>query len=92
MVKSVREAEKTLGEITYELSEKVEKNKQFARSLFAVEDIKRGALFTTKNIRSIRPGNGLHPKYLNEIVGKVTLKNIEKGTPLDGREIKGFEI
>src|SRR6056297_2910419 len=53
MVKSVREAEKTLGEITYELSEKVEKNKQFARSLFAVEDIKRGALFTTKNIRSI---------------------------------------
>lgn len=87
MVKAVREAEKALGEVTYELSEKVEKNKKFARSLFAVEDIKKGDILTTKNIRSIRPGYGLHPKYLNEIIGKKADKDIRKGYPLEKDDI-----
>ncbi|TVR77530.1 MAG: pseudaminic acid synthase [Chitinophagaceae bacterium] len=92
MVQAVRQAEKALGEVTYELSEKVEKNKQFARSIFAVKDIEIGEKFTMENVRSIRPGNGLHPKYLNEILGKVSLKNIKKGNPLGGNEINGFSI
>ncbi|MBE9048668.1 pseudaminic acid synthase [Pleurocapsales cyanobacterium LEGE 10410] len=92
MVKAVREAEKALGEVTYELSEKVQKNKKFARSLFAVKDIKKGERFSEDNVRSIRPGYGLHPVNFNKIIGKIALKNIEKGSPLHEQEIKDFEI
>jgi pseudaminic acid synthase len=83
MVESVREAEKAKGTITYELSEKVEKNRQFARSLFVVEDVEAGERFTSKNIRSIRPGHGLHPRYYPEIIGKTAKTKIERGTPLN---------
>lgn len=82
MIKSLKEAEKALGKVNYELSEKVKKNKIFARSLFVVKDMKAGELFTEKNIRSIRPGNGLSPKYLCEILGKQAKENIVAGTPL----------
>jgi pseudaminic acid synthase len=82
MVKAVREAEKALGEVTYDLSEKVEKNKKFARSLFVVKDIKKGEKFTEDNIRSIRPGYGMHPKYYDSVLGKTVLKDIERGMPL----------
>lgn len=82
MVKSVREAEKALGEITYELTEKVKKSREFSRSLFAVRDIKARELFTEENVRSIRPGYGLHPKYLKDIIGKSAKNEIKKGTPL----------
>lgn len=57
-------------------------NREFSRSLFIVEDIKSGDVLTEKNIRSIRPGNGLHPKHWNEIKGKVFNQSFEKGTPL----------
>lgn len=82
MVKAVREAEKALGEVTYELSEKVEKNKKFARSLFAIKDIKKGDKFTEENVRSIRPGFGLHPKNLSIITGMIANKDISMGTPI----------
>ncbi|MEJ5227560.1 pseudaminic acid synthase [Thermodesulfovibrio sp.] len=82
MVNSVREVEKALGEITYELTERQLKSRKFSRSLFVVEDIRSGEIFTEKNIRSIRPGYGLHPKYLKQILGKKARKNIERGTPL----------
>lgn len=82
MVSKVRDTEKLLGIISYEISEKVKKNKKFARSLFVVEDVKEGDVLSEKNIRSIRPGYGLHPKYYNEILGSVFTKDIEKGTPL----------
>lgn len=83
MVKSVREVEEALGKITYTLSPKIIKNRNFQRSLFAVEDIAKGEKLTEKNIRSIRPGYGLSPKHFYDIIGKVAKKNIKKGTPLN---------
>lgn len=82
MVRSIREVEKALGKITYELSENVKKSKIFQRSLFVVKDLKKGEVFTKKNIRSIRPGYGLPPKYIDLILGKKAKKNIQRGTPL----------
>ena len=82
MVKSIREVEKAVGKVSYELSEKVKKSKIFARSLFIVNDVKAGDLITEKNVRSIRPGNGLHPKYYNQIIGKKFRNNFKIGTPL----------
>ena len=82
MVKSVREAEKALGEVSYDLTEKMKKSSEFSRSLFVVKDIKAGEVFTEENIRSIRPGYGLPPKYLKDILGKRATQDIKKGTPL----------
>lgn len=83
MVKSVREVEKALGEVSYELTEKMKKSRELSRSLFVVKDIKAGEIFTGKNVRSIRPGYGLHPKHLKNILGKKAKKNIKRGTPLN---------
>jgi pseudaminic acid synthase len=82
MVTSIREAEKALGRVSYELTEKTSKSKIFARSLFVVEDIKVGELLTEKNIRSIRPGYGMHPKHYKEILGKRASMDLLRGTPL----------
>ena len=82
MVKSVREVEKALGEVSYKLTEKKRKSREFSRSLFVVKDIKKGENFTEDNIKSIRPGFGLHPRYFNNILGKKAKINIKKGTPL----------
>ena len=82
MVASIRELEKALGKVTYELSDKVKNNRQFSRSLFAVKDIKKGEIFTEENVRSIRPGYGLPPKFLKSILGKESTCNLKKGTPL----------
>ncbi|MDW7726679.1 MAG: pseudaminic acid synthase [Candidatus Methanoperedens sp.] len=83
MVEAVREVEKALGIVNYNLTEKTKKSREFSRSLFIVNDIKAGDLFTEDNVRSIRPGFGLHPRYLEQIIGKNARKDIEKGTPLD---------
>jgi len=83
MVISIRNVEKALGIINYQLSPKVEKSRIFARSLFIVRDVKAGENLTEENVRSIRPGNGLHPKYYNLILGKKFRKSAEKGTSLD---------
>lgn len=82
MVKAVREAEKAIGVVDYNLTEKQKKGRDFSRSLYIAEDIKKGELFTEKNLRSVRPGFGLHPKYYNEIIGKKSNQNLEKGTPM----------
>lgn len=82
MVKSIRQAEKAIGTVTYELTDKVKTSRKFSRSLFIVNDIKAGEIFTKDNVRSIRPGYGLHPKYLNVILGKTAVLNLERGTPL----------
>lgn len=82
LVNKVRDAEKLLGNVSYDISEKVKNNKKFARSLFVVEDVKSGSIITTKNVRSIRPGYGLHPKHYNNILGKKVNQDIIKGTPL----------
>lgn len=82
MVKSIRIAEKTLGKVKYGTKSEKE-SKLYRRSLFAVKDIKKGTKFNNDNIRSIRPGYGLSPKYLEDILGKTAAQNIKKGTPLD---------
>lgn len=82
MVSKVRDTEKLLGIVSYDLSEKVKKNQKFARSLFVTEEIQKGEDFTKDNVRSIRPGYGLHPKYFKEILGKKATQDIAKGTPL----------
>jgi pseudaminic acid synthase len=82
MVKAVRTAEKMIGKADYEMTEKKKKSRQFSRSLFVVKDIKAGEVITKENVRSIRPGYGLHPKYYSEIIGKNFKKDIERGTPI----------
>ena len=82
MVDAIRTAEKAIGQISYEITEKQKESRVFRRSLFVVENIKKGEEFTEKNIRSIRPGDGLAPKYIEEILGKKATSDIEKGTPL----------
>jgi pseudaminic acid synthase len=82
MVKSVREVEKALGKISYDLNEKMKKSREFSRSLFVVKNMKAGEIFTEENIRSIRPGYGLPPKYLKEILGKRATQDIKKGVAL----------
>lgn len=79
MVKAVREAESAIGVVDYTLTEKQTKGKDFSRSLYVVEDMKAGDIINEKNVRSIRPGFGLHPKYYNQILDKKVNINIEKG-------------
>ncbi len=79
MVKAVREAESAIGIVDYTLTEKQAKGKDFSRSLYIVEDMKEGDVLTEKNLRSIRPGFGLHPKYYNEILGKKVNRDYERG-------------
>lgn len=83
MVERVRRVERILGQVDYTVNEQKEKNRVFARSLFVVKDVKAGEKITEKNVRSIRPGNGLKPKYFVEVLGKLFTKDIERGTPLD---------
>jgi pseudaminic acid synthase len=82
MVIAVREAEKAIGKVDYTLTEKQQKGKNFSRSLYIVEDVKVGEILTSKNVRSIRPGFGLHPKFLPEVLGKRAVTDLEKGTAL----------
>ena len=63
------------------------KNLRFRRSLFAVKDIKKGEKLTRDNIRSIRPSNGMAPKFYNDVLGKTSSQNIKKGTPLKWKMI-----
>ena len=87
MVRSVRNTESALGYVDYTINET---NRKFARSLYAVKDIKEGETFTNENIRSIRPVNGLHPKYLPDIIGRRAIRDICFGTPLDMSLISSF--
>jgi pseudaminic acid synthase len=79
MVKAIREAEKAIGNVDYTLTDKQSKGKDFSRSLYITEDVKKGEVFTEANVRSIRPGFGLHPKHLPQMLGKVASKDLEKG-------------
>lgn len=87
MVKAVREAEKAIGVVDYNLTEKQLKGRDFCRSLYVVEDIKAGEVITEDNIRSIRPGFGMHPKYYKEILGKTAKLDLERGTALHWENI-----
>lgn len=80
MVMAVRQAEKAIGKESYELTEKQKSGKAFSRSLYVAEDIRVGEIITEKNVRSVRPGFGLHPKYLKEILGKEAKIFAKQGT------------
>jgi pseudaminic acid synthase len=82
MVDAIRAVEKALGRVTYTLSDASRKNRVFSRSLFVVNDMAGGELFAESNIRSIRPGNGLPPRYLPEVLGRRARCEIKRGTPL----------
>lgn len=82
MVDAVRDTEKMLGKVTYELSEKSKKSREFSRSLFISQDVTRGEALSQKNIRSVRPGFGMHPKELKNVLGKTFKDDFKKGTPL----------
>ncbi len=83
MVDSVRIAEKSIGEIKYGGVKNENQTRKFRRSLFVVKDMKKGDTFTKENIKSIRPGNGLHTKYYWGVLGKKSLVDVKKGTPLN---------
>lgn len=82
MVRSIRISESALGSASYTMTEKEAASRVFRRSLFVVEDIAAGHLFTEKNVRSIRPGFGLAPKHFGAILGKRAACNVARGTPL----------
>lgn len=88
LVKSVREAKKAIGKPLLKAGKGESENIIFRKSLFVVENIKKGEKFTNKNIRPIRPGYGLAPKYFDKIIGKVASKDIKRGTPLAWNLIK----
>ncbi|MFA7033515.1 MAG: pseudaminic acid synthase [Bacteroidales bacterium] len=83
MVQDIRCAEKAIGRVDYEPTEKMLSGRVFSRSLYVAEDMKKGEIITEQNVRSVRPGYGLHPKYLKEILGKKVNRDLTKGTRVD---------
>ena len=82
MVQAVRTAERAVGKVSYEVTKKEHASRVFRRSLFVVQDVKEGEVFTEQNVRSIRPSNGLAPKHYSEVLGHKATRSIETGTPL----------
>jgi pseudaminic acid synthase len=88
MVDAIRLTEKMIGEVDYKMSKSKKKSREFSRSLFIIKDVKKGEIISNENIRSIRPGFGLHPKELANIIGKKFSENQEKGTPISWNMIQ----
>lgn len=90
MVKRIRETEEALGEISFQTDVNEIKGRDFRRSLYASADIKSGEIITEENIKSVRPGFGLSPKFLKDIIGKKANGDIKFGTPLRKEDIADF--
>jgi pseudaminic acid synthase len=88
MVTSIRQAERAIGQIDYKLTEKQLHGKSFSRSLYAVRDIAVDEMFTTDNVKSIRPGYGLHPKYYNLLLTNVAKREIQRGDRIILEDLK----
>jgi pseudaminic acid synthase len=82
MVDAVRFTEKALGIARFGPSAREQASLAFRRSLFVVEDVKSGEIFTSKNVRSIRPAHGLHTRHLHAVLGRRAVCDVERGTPL----------
>jgi pseudaminic acid synthase len=82
MVRAVRVAESALGQVSYGPNAREEESRIFRRSLFVVQDVAAGEMFTPDNVRSIRPGNGLHTRHLDDVLGQRAAVSIARGTPL----------
>ncbi|MFC1961611.1 pseudaminic acid synthase [Chloroflexota bacterium] len=91
MVAAIRMAEKALGAVSYTITEAEQKSRVFRRSLFVVRDVKAGEVFTEENLCSIRPGYGLPPKHLREILGRKAARDIPRGTPLSRELVDGAD-
>ena len=87
MVDAVRTVEQALGAVHYGLEPNEEVSRVFRRSLFVVQDVKTGEPFTAENVRSIRPGHGLHTRYLDEVIGRHASHDIARGTPLSWQHV-----
>ncbi len=82
LCRDAKVAWQALGKVNYERKESEKGNAKFRRSLYVVKDIAEGEEFTTENVKSIRPGFGLAPKYLDDILGKKSKKTLNKGTAI----------
>ena len=80
MVRSVREVEKAIGQVSYPTDISTIKGRDYSRSLYVAENIRKGEIITEQNVRSVRPGFGAHPKYLPELIGKKVNQDLEIGT------------
>lgn len=89
MVRGVRQVEAALGHVSYERTPAEQKNVIFRRSLFVVEDMRAGEPFTARNVRIIRPGHGLAPRYFDQVVGSTAARDIARGTPLSWSLVAG---
>jgi N-acetylneuraminate synthase len=83
MVEAVRVAEKALGKPQFGVSAHEQSSLAFRRSLFVVQDVRKGEVFNAASVRSIRPANGLHTRYLSQVIGRRAMQDIERGTPLN---------
>tara|TARA_B100001250_G_scaffold149451_1_gene128031 strand:+ start:27931 stop:28971 length:1041 start_codon:yes stop_codon:yes gene_type:complete len=88
MVNKVRDAEKALGKVNYNLTSKQIQGRDFSRSLYVVKDVNKGDVISENNVKSIRPGYGLHPKYLEEIIGMKFNRDLKKGNRMSFEFIK----
>lgn len=88
MVDAVRSVEESLGKVDFELSEKAQKSREFSRSLYVTEDVKKGEILTDKNVRSIRPGFGMHPQHFGEVLGMKFKQDTFAGSRLEWRIIE----
>lgn len=83
MCAQIRTAEQALGTVCFDLTPEQKREREHARSLFVVRDMKKGERFTEENLRSIRPGCGMHPRYYEDLLGRKAKEEIRKGTPMD---------
>lgn len=90
MVDAVRTAEKALGQIKYQPTNQEAKSRDFRKSLFVIKDIRAGDCFTEDNIRSIRPGFGLHTRHYKDILGRRAVQDIKRGTPIRWEQVAGL--
>lgn len=89
MVRAVRTAEKALGRVSYGAGPAEEASRIFRRSLFVVKDVRRGEPFTRENVRSIRPGHGLHTRHIEQVLGRQAARDVPRGTPLSWDLLSG---
>ena len=90
MVQAIRDSEKLLGRVDYSIDEKKQKSRDYCRSLYVCKDIKKGELLSEENIKSVRPGYGMHPKHLNSILGKKAKSDINFGSRLQFSNIENI--
>jgi N-acetylneuraminate synthase len=83
LVDNCRMAQEALGTVSYEITASEKGNRLLRRSLYVVADVAAGEAFTARNVRSIRPGNGMPPKHLPEVIGRRAARPVKRGTPLE---------